>query len=83
MPILDTARVRGSQFRPLMRFAFWIFVVDFFLLMFLGSQHAADPYIVIGMVATAIYFGWFLVLLPIVGIIENTLMDISRDSDKS
>ena len=79
MPILDTSRVRGSQFRPLMRFSFWVFVTDFFLLMYLGSQHAEEPYITIGMIATAIYFGWFVVLLPVIGVIENTLMDIATD----
>jgi ubiquinol-cytochrome c reductase cytochrome b subunit len=52
MPLLDTSRVRGSQFRPLMRFAFWVFVTDFFLLMYLGSQHAEEPYITIGAIAT-------------------------------
>jgi ubiquinol-cytochrome c reductase cytochrome b subunit len=79
MPILDTSRVRGSQFRPLMRFAFWVFVTDFFLLMFIGSQHAEEPYITIGAIATALYFGWFLVIVPVVGVIENTLMDIATD----
>jgi ubiquinol-cytochrome c reductase cytochrome b subunit len=38
MPILDTSRVRGSQFRPLMRFSFWVFVTDFFFLMYLGFE---------------------------------------------
>jgi ubiquinol-cytochrome c reductase cytochrome b subunit len=79
MPLLDTSRVRGSQFRPLMRFAFWVFVTDFFLLMYIGSQHAEEPYITIGAIATALYFGWFLVIVPVVGIIENTLMDIATD----
>nr|ATX62063.1 apocytochrome b [Tremella fuciformis]ATX62109.1 apocytochrome b [Tremella fuciformis] len=81
MPLLDTARVRGSQFRPLMRFAFWVFVTDFFLLMYIGSQHAEElsPFITIGAIATALYFGWFLVIVPVVGIIENTLMDIATD----
>jgi ubiquinol-cytochrome c reductase cytochrome b subunit len=77
MPILDTSRVRGSQFRPLMRFAFWAFVTDFFLLMYLGSQHAEEPYITVGAIATAVYFGWFIVVVPVVGIVENTLMDIA------
>jgi ubiquinol-cytochrome c reductase cytochrome b subunit len=77
MPILDTSRVRGSQFRPLMRFAFWVFVTDFFLLMYLGSQHAEEPYITVGAIATAVYFGWFIVVVPVVGIVENTLMDIA------
>lgn len=71
MPILDTSRVRGSQFRPLMRFAFWAFVTDFFLLMYLGSQHAEEPYITVGAIATAVYFGWFIVVVPVVGIVEK------------
>jgi ubiquinol-cytochrome c reductase cytochrome b subunit len=77
MPILDTSRVRGSQFRPLMRFAFWAFVTDFFLLMYLGSQHAEEPYITVGAIATAVYFAWFIVVVPVIGIVENTLMDIA------
>jgi ubiquinol-cytochrome c reductase cytochrome b subunit len=80
MPILDTSRVRGSQFRPLMRFAFWAFVTDFFLLMYLGSQHAEEPYITVGAIATAVYFGWFIVVVPVVGIVENTFMDIATSS---
>jgi ubiquinol-cytochrome c reductase cytochrome b subunit len=81
MPVLDTSRVRGSQFRPLMRFAFWAFVTDFFLLMYLGSQHAEEPYITVGAIATAVYFGWFLVVVPVIGIVENTLMDIATSSE--
>lgn len=77
MPILDTSRIRGSQFRPFARFAFWTFVVDFFILMFIGSQHVASPYVEIGAAATAFYFAWFIVVVPVVGIIENTLMDIA------
>nr|UFQ87256.1 apocytochrome b [Pseudozyma sp.] len=77
MPILDTSRIRGSQFRPLMRFSFWTFVACFFILMFIGSQHVESPYVEIGAAATAYYFAWFLVVVPAIGIIENTLMDIA------
>ena len=75
MPILDTSRIRGS--RPLMRFSFWTFVACFFILMFIGSQHVESPYVEIGAAATAYYFAWFLVVVPAIGIIENTLMDIA------
>jgi ubiquinol-cytochrome c reductase cytochrome b subunit len=44
--------------------------------MYLGSQHAEEPFVTLGMIATALYFGWFLVLVPVVGVIENTLADI-------
>lgn len=80
MPILDTSRVRGSQFRPLMRFAFWVFVTDFFYLMYLGSQHAEEPFVTLGAIATVVYFGWFVVVVPVIGIIENTLRDIRTDN---
>ncbi|CAO1638476.1 unnamed protein product (mitochondrion) [Parajaminaea phylloscopi] len=81
MPILDTSRIRGSQFRPLMRISFFILCTVFFILMFIGSQHVESPYVEIGQVCTALYFGWFLVLVPVVGVIENTLMDIALNEE--
>lgn len=30
----------------------------------------------IGQVATAVYFGWFIVIYPVVGLLENTLSDL-------
>lgn len=79
MPILDTARVRGSQFRPLMRFTFWVFVTNFFYLMYLGSQHAEEPFVTRGAIRTRLYFGWYVVIVPVVGVIENTLADLSGE----
>lgn len=79
MPIVDTSRVRGSQFRPLMRWAFWLFVANFFVLMFIGSQHVEEPFITVGAVSTVLYFGWFLVIVPVIGIVENTLLDIATE----
>jgi ubiquinol-cytochrome c reductase cytochrome b subunit len=76
MPVLDTSRVRGGQFRPLWRIAFWFLVVDVVLLGWLGSQHAEEPYITIGAIASIFYFGWYLILVPLVGIVENTLSDL-------
>jgi len=81
IPILDVSRVRGSQFRPLMRVAFWILVADFFCLMWLGSQHATEPYVTLGQICTTIYFAWYLILVPTVGIVENTLIDAATDTE--
>jgi ubiquinol-cytochrome c reductase cytochrome b subunit len=50
--------------------------------MYLGSQHAEEPFVTLGMIATALYFGWFLVLVPVVGVIENTLADIATQDNK-
>lgn len=75
IPIVDISRVRGSQSRPLIQIAFYALVVDFFILMFVGSQHVESPYTEIGAFATAFYFGWFLIIVPVIGLIENTIMN--------
>ena len=80
LPITDLSRIRGSQFRPAMRLAFWFFVVDFIVLLWIGSQHPNEPFLTIGQVATAFYFDWFIIIVPAIGIAENTLLDIATES---
>lgn len=77
LPLTDTSRIRGNMFRPLGKFIFWELVVVFFLLMWIGSQHPVSPYVEIGQISTALYFSWFVIQVPLVGIIENTLFDLS------
>jgi len=77
LPLTDLSRVRGSQFRPLMRFNVISFMAIFLILMWIGGSHAETPFIEIGQVATALYFAWFILFVPLTGIIENTLMDIT------
>jgi ubiquinol-cytochrome c reductase cytochrome b subunit len=81
LPILDFSRIRGNQFRPAMKLAFWFFVVNFIILMWIGSQHPESPYLEIGQFATVFYFVWFLVIVPIIGLIENTLFDLGIGND--
>jgi len=82
LPLTDLSRIRGSQFRPAMKLAFWFFVVDFIILAFIGSQHPVSPYVEIGQIATAFYFGFFLIIVPFIGLIENTLFDLATLSNK-
>jgi ubiquinol-cytochrome c reductase cytochrome b subunit len=42
----------------------------------LGAKHVEDPFILFGQLSTALYFAHFVIILPIVSLIENTLMDI-------
>jgi len=77
LPITDTSRIRGSQFRPLMKFIFWMLVVVFIMLMWIGSEHPVSPFVEVGQFSTAFYFLWFIFLVPVVGIIENSLFDIA------
>nr|YP_010254587.1 apocytochrome b [Ganoderma subamboinense]QUA00720.1 apocytochrome b [Ganoderma subamboinense] len=81
LPYSDLSRIRGASFRPLMKFIFWLFVTDFIILMWIGSQHPETPYVEIGQVATAFYFLWFIFLVPVAGILENTLFDLATISN--
>jgi ubiquinol-cytochrome c reductase cytochrome b subunit len=79
LPIVDLSRVRGCQFRPIMKFAFWFFVVNFLILGWIGQEHAESPYLEIGQIATAFYFVWFLFFVPVIGLAENSLMDSATE----
>jgi len=79
LPIVDVSRQRGSQFRPAMKLAFWFFVFNFFILMWIGSQHPNEPFVFIGQVSTFFYFAWFIIIVPVIGLVENTLIDIATE----
>ena len=64
-----------------MKFAFWLFVEDFIILMWIGSQYPETPYVEIGQVATAFYFLWLIFVIPVVGVLENTLFDLATISN--
>ncbi len=77
LPFSDLGRSRGFQFRPISKFIFYLFIVIFLTLGVLGSVHVEDPYITMGQIYAAGYFSYFLVLLPGVSLLENSLTDIS------
>ena len=45
--------------------------------MWIGSQHPTTLYVEIGQISTAFYFLWFLFIVPVIGLIENTAMDLA------
>ena len=79
LPLTDVSRIRGAKFRPIMKFAFWSFVVNFIILTWIGSQHPNAPYVEIGQIATAFYFSWFIIIVPLIGLMENTIFDVATE----
>ncbi len=71
LPWLDTSRVRSMNYRPLARQCFWVFVVVCIMLGWLGSRPAEQPYVFLSQVFTALYFAYFLVALPLLGLFET------------
>jgi len=74
LPLINTSAVRSSLYRPLFQRFFWFLVADFFLLSYLGQAPAESPYIEVGQVATIYYFGFFIILVPILGRLEKNLV---------
>lgn len=72
-PWLDTSSVRSGKYRPMFKWWFWLLVVDFFVLMWVGARPAESPYDMISLVASTYWFAYFLVILPVLGVIEKPL----------
>jgi ubiquinol-cytochrome c reductase cytochrome b/c1 subunit len=72
LPWLDTSRVRSGRYRPLYRQFFWVFVLVCIGLGWLGSKPAEGNYVFAARILTAYYFVHFLIILPLLGVLETT-----------
>ncbi|AJU15766.1 cytochrome b (mitochondrion) [Saccharomyces cerevisiae YJM1248] len=78
LPFTDRSVVRGNTFKVLSKFFFFIFVFNFVLLGQIGACHVEVPYVLMGQIATFIYFAYFLIIVPVISTIENVLFYIGR-----
>jgi len=80
MPFSDLGKSRGMQFRPLAKVSFYVFIAIFLILMVLGAKHVESPYIELGQITTVIYFGYFLILVPGMSLLENSFSELNNPS---
>ena len=83
MPFTDLSRYRGIQFKPLSKISFFIFVGNFLILMILGAKHVESPFIEFGQISTVIYFAYFLIIVPLFSLFENTLIEYNSIKKKA
>jgi quinol-cytochrome oxidoreductase complex cytochrome b subunit len=74
LPFINLSIVRSAKFRPLYALLYWFLVSDFLLLGWIGQKPVEDPYIDVGFNCTLLYFVIILVLIPLVGYLENKLL---------
>jgi quinol-cytochrome oxidoreductase complex cytochrome b subunit len=72
LPWLDTSKVRSANYRPVYRVFFIVFVLTCIGLGYLGAMPAEGGYVLASRLLTLYYFGFFLVILPLLGLYETT-----------
>nr|WNH36896.1 cytochrome b [Scopeloberyx robustus] len=71
VPFLHTSKQRGLTFRPLTRILFWTLVANVIILTWIGGMPVEDPFIIIGQVASLLYFLLILIISPLAAWVEN------------
>jgi ubiquinol-cytochrome c reductase cytochrome b subunit len=71
VPWLDSSRVRSAKYRPIYKWFFWLLVVSCIGLGYLGAMPPEGAYVTWSRIFTFYYFAHFLLVMPIVGILET------------
>nr|AHX22556.1 cytochrome b [Poeciliopsis turrubarensis] len=74
VPLLHTSKQRSLTFRPLTQILFWLLIADVAILTWIGGMPVEHPFIIIGQVASFLYFSLFLVLAPTAAWVENKIL---------
>lgn len=74
IPFIHTSKLKGLTFRPLGKLFYWGFMANFIFLTWIGSKPVEEPFIFLGQISSTLYFSYFLILIPFLGLVENNLL---------
>jgi ubiquinol-cytochrome c reductase cytochrome b/c1 subunit len=71
IPWLDTSNIRSAKYRPMFKWFLWAFFFTVIALGYLGGKPAEGSYVLWSRIFSLYYFAFFLLVMPIVGLIET------------
>lgn len=71
LPLFIKHDVRSNAFKPGQKFCFWFILSIYLILGWLGGMPIATPYYQIGQIVSGLYFGVFLIVIPVISTIEH------------
>nr|YP_009645832.1 cytochrome b [Myuchelys georgesi]QBX97504.1 cytochrome b [Myuchelys georgesi] len=75
MPMLHLSKQRTTTFRPMAQILFWCLTTDLLILTWIGGQPVEDPFILIGQIASLLYFTIIFIITPMTSLIENKMLN--------
>nr|WBU94756.1 cytochrome b [Anguis colchica] len=74
IPSLHASKQQAMTFRPLSQLMFWLTITNILILTWIGAQPVEQPFIIVGQIASTLYFSLFLLIMPLIALLENKLM---------
>ncbi|MCU0882066.1 MAG: cytochrome b/b6 [Hyphomonadaceae bacterium] len=73
LPWLDTSKIKSMRYRPVAKLCWILFAVNFMVLGLCGAMPAEAPWTHISKICTFFYFAYFVIILPVLGVVEKPM----------